>query len=255
MEQLFSLLVNPFAYLVPLGVVAAMYTSWALARRQYLSVNKLFNATFFALVFGWAAAWLVQVLLTSTAFDRLDLWDLWIHPRPIIVLTGYIAIAFVVSRYILSIRYPYWRTMDMVSAALAVFLAALSIGWAIQDPQLGAFVTAIIAVVAAAAIIGAQIRWGRHGIVTAVHLLTLFGVVSVTRFLIPSWQQSTTNVEWTAIGLGGIWGLGLLAIRISNRSERVILQDIPRGVSQGFQDTFTKAFKSKRIATKESSQQ
>jgi len=251
MDIFISIVTNPITYAFIFGLLTMFYTAWTLAHRQYLGVEKLFNLVSIALVTGWVSSLATQWVVTQQSFAAISLQSFWIHPTSIVVLAGYTGISLIASRYILKIRYPYWRTMDMLAISLAVFETIAIIGWSITQIELGSLAAVTASIVSLGIILLIYFKVERHGLATGIHLMTIFGVLILTRLLIPSWQESMTGVEW-ALDIGGILlGLTLSILRVSSRSEKVILQDIPRGVSQSFQETFTRAFKSKQQAKKQ----
>lgn len=237
-------------YAVIIGVLGGLYTVWSLARRQYLSVDKLFNTLSLAICAGYAASLITQSVINQVWQRPLTLSDLWINPRSLVVLVAVIAMFLVSSKYITSIRYPYWKVMDMLALGLTVVIWCLLAGWLVIQPHWGS----IIAVASMLFIIGGlfylYVRVDRPGLTFAVHITTLFMLTAGIRHIITSWQLSMSGVEWIAEGLGVALGLLLVGLRVSARSEKVILQDIPRGVSQSFRDTFTRTFKYRQLSDK-----
>ena len=129
MNQFIAILTNPLLYTGALGILGAFYAIWAMARQQYLGVDKLFNLLALSLAAGWFASWVAQSLSNKIWEEQLNFGQLWISPQPVVALIGYIGIWLVATRYIRSIRYPYWRLMDMLFVSLALLQSALCIGW------------------------------------------------------------------------------------------------------------------------------
>ena len=255
MTDIISILTNPMLYISLFGLLACLYTAWTIARRQYLGVDKLFNAVSLALLSGWVAAVVAQWLASQHPWNQITLADAWVHPRPIAVFVGYAAIALIASRYIMKIRYPYWRTMDMVALSLTVFGMIMVVGWSLTRLELGSLVASVVALLGSAVLIMVYSKIERHGLATGLHLVVFFSIILSARFLIPSWQESLTSVKWF-LDVGGLLiGVTIVILRASTKSEKIILQDIPRGVSQGFQETFTRAFKNKHSSKTEKSSQ
>lgn len=248
---IFEIITNPLSYALPIGGLAAMYAGWSLARRQFLSVNKIFNLITISVLFGWLTGLIIQLTSLSITLNSFNFSHLWVHPRPLVVLGGYIVMALAASRYIRAIRYPYWRTIDMLSAALAILLTFLLLGWSIQMLELWPFVITVGAMASAGVVVWTTVKTERYGLATGLHLATVFVTVGTARLLVPAWQEITTNVEWTAVIIGGVAGVTVMVLRASSRSEKAILQDIPRGVSQSFRDTFSRAFRSKQVTESE----
>lgn len=247
MQTIISLATNIYTYTILLGALSALYCAWSLARRQYLSVNKLFNLVTLSFFFGWLSAAVIQHFILHGFTLPAESAVLWAHPRPIVVATSYIAIAIITARYIRAIHYPYWRTIDMVASSLAVFVAWIVIGWVILNPTMVAAATGAVAILSAITVIVSCTRFKRSGLATGLHILAVFVVVGMSRFAIPSWQETTTIVEWTAVGIGGLAGLIIIGLRILSRSHQIILQEMPRGVSRSFYDTFNRAFRHKQL--------
>lgn len=245
MDQFIAILTNPLFYTGILGMLVAFYAIWAMARQQYLGVDKLFNLLALSLAAGWFASWATQSLSNKIWEVQLNLGQLWVNPQPIVALMGYIGIWLVATRYIRSIRYPYWRLMDMLFVSLALLQSSLFIGWAIEQLSWHTGAAAVVATILAAALAFLYTKLQRSGIIAGLQSALLFGLLLALHFTVPTWQGQLGGVEWIADIVGIILGITLVALRISARSEKAILQDIPRGVSQSFHETFTRAFAKK----------
>ena len=245
MNQFIAILTNPLLYTGVLGILGAFYAIWAMARQQYLGVDKLFNLLALSLAAGWFASWVAQSLSNKIWEEQLNFGQLWISPQPVVALIGYIGIWLVATRYIRSIRYPYWRLMDMLFVSLALLQSALFIGWAIEQFSWYTGVAAVTTAVLVAVLTLLYTKLQRSGIIAGLQSALLFGLLLALHLTVPTWQGQSGSVEWIADIVGIILGVTLVALRISARSEKAILQDIPRGVSQSFHETFTRAFAKK----------
>ena len=245
MSQLIAILTNPLLYTGILGILAAFYVIWTFARQQYLGVDKLFNLLALSLAAGWFTSWVVQSIANRIWETELSLSQLWVSPQPLVALAGYIGIWLAATRYIRSIRYPYWRLMDMLFVSLALLQSALFVGWTIGEFNLYTGVAAVVTIILAATLALVYTKLQRSGIVAGLQSALLFGLLLTLHLMVPTWQGQLGGVEWIADIVGIILGITLVALRISARSEKVILQDIPRGVSQSFHETFTRAFAKK----------
>jgi hypothetical protein len=247
MNEIIAIAANPILYTCIVGTLVAFYTIWTLAKQQYLGVDKLFNLLALALASGWFGGWVVQSITNRIWESPLALDQLWVHPKPLVTLFGYIVIWLVATRYIRTIRYPYWRLMDMLFIAVAIIQSGLLLGWTINHfSWLGASVLAI-AIVSNGALLWLYSKIKRSGIIAGLQAGIFFSLILALHLMLPAWQGRGSGVEWVADGVGIILGITLVLLRISARSEKVILQDIPRGVSQNFSETFTRAFNKKII--------
>ncbi len=245
MNQLIALITNPILYTAFGGIVAAFYAVWTFARQHYLGVDKLFNLLALSLAAGWFGGWIVQSIVNRIWESRLSLDQLWVHPKPMVALVGYIGIWLVATRYIRSIRYPYWRLMDILFIALAIVQSALLLGWTIEQFDWAMVIALVGALLLTIGLVWLYGKTQRSGIVAGVQSAGFFGVLLVLYYMVPAWQGQSGSVEWIADVVGIVLGVTLVVLRISARSEQAILQDIPRGVSQNFYETFTRAFSKK----------
>lgn len=250
MNELIAIITNPILYAAIIGTLIAFYAIWSLARQQYLGVDKLFNLLALSLAAGWFTSWATQSLTNRIWESQFALSQLWVNPHPLVVLVGYIGIWLVATRYIRSIRYPYWRLMDMLFIALSIIQSALMVGWTVTKFSWSAAIISVVAIIVSSALVLLYSKLHRSGIVAGLQSATFFGLILVLHLTAPAWQEQISGVEWIADGVGIILGITLVVLRISVKSEKTILQDIPRGVSQSFQETFTRAFNKKPIHKK-----
>ena len=243
MDTLFAILTNPLVYAGLLGGLGAYYAVWAATRKQYLSVNKLFNLFTLMMVSGLVAAMVLQMVQLQSWQDGWQWHDAVVHLRPWTSVIAYVVLYLAGLRYLREIRFPYWRSLDIASLGLTVWWMCMCVGWAVYVWHWARLVAVMGALIGGVGIIWLYRKVDKPGLISALHISWFFGILTLMHYMIPAWQESLSVVEWIVDGSGIAVGVLIVVFRLSAKSEKMLLQDIPRGVSQGFRDTFSRAFK------------
>jgi hypothetical protein len=236
-----EIFLSPWLYVSAFGYIIAAYTAWKIGRKQYWQSD---------VTFSFVHLWLVGALFGDVLF-----WSLWqlLHMHPGI-LVPWLSIAGIqlggwtcVAIYTRRVHYPWWRVVDLLALSVSTGLVPLSSFLFIRQPTLTDLVVCIGSLLMTITLwllyyLNQQAEIPIQGRIFGFHLVEAGIIVIAVGLLKTSWQQSGGLVELLLCSIGSTIGLGIIILRSSARSRKVILETLPRGVSQSFRETFNRAF-------------
>jgi hypothetical protein len=236
------------AYFVPVLIAAVLayfggaYMFWRAGKRQFWDTNIVFSL--------YAFIWLLAVLgglsggLMGALIKHGGVGDVQVWLSGFSLVGAYAVAGIGLWYYLRRVHYPFWRIADALVFSLAITQAVMVSGWSLYRWSLSSLPLAIG-------------LWGMAGIVYWVRHRTWaegrkFGAIMAASFAIiiadalgrSSWQDPI-GLRELVTNIGGlVVGVGLIIVRTSSTTRKNVISDLPRGVSQGFRDTFNRAFSS-----------
>jgi hypothetical protein len=236
-KPLFAALRHPELYTFPAAYLVSAYLFWRQGKRQYWDTRVIFNmvgiTTLLAIV-AWAT--MVQIESRWSTVREIS------HVQPALITTIALSGLWFYTR---RVRYPWRRVADVGAAAGGCAMSILSMS-NILNGALVPIVWLSGSVILIVVLIFLRASIKTDGRAAGMYLCALALLSIATVFMRESaWQQRSTLIELFLYGCGVIGGI-VLIINSGSAYRQMHVWDLPRGVSQGFRDTFSRAFAPKR---------